>query len=67
MHVAARGTAQPKKPFMLVLAPTRELAVQTQQVCEAAGKCINVRSVCVFGGVAKVRVLELLLFREKIR
>jgi ATP-dependent RNA helicase DBP3 len=53
VHVAARGVAQPKKPFMLVLAPTRELAVQTQQVCEAAGKCVNVRSVCVFGGVSK--------------
>lgn len=40
---------------MLVLAPTRELAMQTQQVCEDAGRhCTpKVRSVCVFGGVSK--------------
>lgn len=55
VHVAARGEAIPRKPFMLVLAPTRELAMQTQEVCEAAGKHCNppVQSVCVFGGVSK--------------
>lgn len=55
VHVSARGKAKPKKPFMLVLAPTRELAVQTEQVCEAAGKHCDpvVKTVCVFGGVSK--------------
>jgi hypothetical protein len=40
---------------MLVLAPTRELAVQTHQVCEQAGKECDppISSVCVFGGVSK--------------
>ena len=32
------------KPMMLVLAPTRELAMQSQVVLEAAGKSINVRN-----------------------
>lgn len=49
---AARGAG---RPYMLVLAPTRELAVQTHEVCEAAGKICDppVSSVCVFGGVSK--------------
>jgi len=37
-------------PRVLVLAPTRELAMQSQQVCEEV-KCF--RSVCIYGGVAK--------------
>jgi DEAD/DEAH box helicase len=38
-----------------VLAPTRELAVQTHQVCEEAGKEFDppIYSVCIFGGVSK--------------
>jgi ATP-dependent RNA helicase DBP3 len=56
VQVAARmRSAQANRPFMLVLAPTRELAVQTHVVCEEAGKACDppIRSVCVFGGVSK--------------
>merc|ERR1719147_95685 len=43
----------PRNPYMLVLAPTRELAVQTQDVMESAGKDSYIRSVCCYGGVSK--------------
>lgn len=43
----------PKNPYMLVLAPTRELAMQTQTVMEDAGKESHITSVCCYGGVPK--------------
>ncbi|KAK9747854.1 hypothetical protein RND81_02G018900 [Saponaria officinalis] len=51
-------TAQPKLeygdgPIVLVLAPTRELAVQIQQESLKFGSHANVRSTCVYGGAPK--------------
>jgi len=43
----------PFGPSMLVLAPTRELAMQSQEVLEKAGMTNGIRSVCVYGGVPK--------------
>merc|ERR1719499_2759418 len=43
----------PASPIMLVLSPTRELAMQTQVVMEEAGKACEIRSVCCYGGVPK--------------
>merc|ERR1719412_3506940 len=43
----------PNSPMMLVLSPTRELAMQTQVVMEAAGGACYIRSVCCYGGVPK--------------
>jgi len=43
----------PANPIMLVLSPTRELAMQTQVVMEEAGKDCEIRSVCCYGGVPK--------------
>lgn len=40
-------------PIALVLAPTRELAQQIQQVSSDFGKFSRVRSTCVFGGAPK--------------
>ena len=57
MHVAAikQGVVQPGRPTMCVIAPTRELAVQTHVVCEEAGATMNppIKSVCIYGGVPK--------------
>jgi len=47
------GKARPGEPRMLIIAPTRELAMQSQEVLEAAGQSCGVRSVCVYGGVSK--------------
>jgi len=41
------------KPLMLIISPTRELAMQSQVVLEEAGRSCRVRSVCVYGGVPK--------------
>lgn len=41
-------------PIALVMAPTRELAQQIQQVAFDFGGPLNIRSVCLFGGVSKI-------------
>lgn len=41
-------------PIALVLAPTRELAQQIQQVTNAFGNYSDVRNACVFGGAGRV-------------
>ncbi|KAM8844449.1 putative ATP-dependent RNA helicase DDX17 isoform 1-T2 [Spinachia spinachia] len=48
-------------PICLVLAPTRELAQQVQQVACEYGKCSRMKSTCVYGGAPKgpqIRDLE---------
>ena len=40
-------------PIMLVIAPTRELAVQIKEECDKFGRSSNVRNVCVYGGSPK--------------
>merc|ERR1711970_834367 len=47
-------------PKMLIVSPTRELAMQSQEVLETAGKTCGVRSVCVYGGVPKWQQAEVL-------
>jgi len=51
---AKKGNIPKRKgPMMLILAPTRELAQQSQDVLEVAGKFCGIRSVAVYGGVSK--------------
>jgi hypothetical protein len=40
-------------PVVLILAPTRELAVQIQQECTKFGSTSKIRNCCVYGGVPK--------------
>lgn len=40
-------------PIVLVLAPTRELAVQIKAECDKFGKSSQIRNTCVYGGVPK--------------
>lgn len=42
-----------RSPRMLVLAPTRELAMQSQKVLEEFGKVVNLTSTVIYGGVPK--------------
>eukprot|EP00466_Bigelowiella_natans_P017186 jgi/Bigna1/80656/fgenesh1_pg.73_\ len=44
--------------LMLVLSPTRELAQQTNRVCEAVCKGCGIRSVCVIGGMDKWKMAQ---------
>jgi ATP-dependent RNA helicase DBP3 len=46
-------TSPSKKPTMLIIAPTRELAQQNHDVLAVAGKACGLQSVCVYGGVPK--------------
>ena len=41
------------RPLMLVVAPTRELAVQSAKVAAETGKCASLRSVVLYGGMPK--------------
>ena len=47
------GQIKPGTITCLVLAPTRELAQQTQVVTETVAPCIGANSVCVYGGDPK--------------
>ncbi|KAL7546217.1 hypothetical protein ACHAWF_010481 [Thalassiosira exigua] len=42
-----------RSPRMLVLAPTRELAMQSQKVLEEFGKVVSLTSTVIYGGVPK--------------
>ena len=40
-------------PIVLILAPTRELAVQIQEQAAVFGASSKIKSACIYGGVAK--------------
>ena len=40
-------------PIVLVLAPTRELALQIQQECNRFGRSSRIKNTCLYGGVSK--------------
>jgi hypothetical protein len=55
-HIQAQregGVVTGKGPVALVMAPTRELALQIAAVLEDAGSKCGIGSVCVYGGVPK--------------
>ena len=41
-------------PIALILAPTRELAQQIQQVANDFGKLMSIKNTCLFGGAPKI-------------
>lgn len=49
----AAGVADGRTPSVLMIAPTRELAVQISEVLENAGKPVGLTALCVYGGVPK--------------
>lgn len=50
---ALKGKSAGKGPLALVLAPTRELATQIEEVVVKFGKVVGVSSTCIYGGVPK--------------
>lgn len=54
LHINAQPLLHPGDgPIVLVLAPTRELAVQIQQEVTKFGKSSRIRNTCVYGGVPR--------------
>ncbi|XP_031375976.1 DEAD-box ATP-dependent RNA helicase 30-like isoform X2 [Punica granatum] len=54
VHVSAQPRlVQGDGPIVLVLAPTRELAMQIQQEALKFGSHANIRSTCIYGGAPK--------------
>ena len=50
---AGRGRSKPGAPRVLVIAPTRELAIQIQESFELYGRYLDLRSQVIFGGVGQ--------------
>lgn len=54
VHINAQPLLSPGDgPIVLILAPTRELAVQIQQEVNKFGKSSKIRNTCVYGGVPR--------------
>lgn len=54
VHINAQPLLSPGDgPICLVLAPTRELAVQIQQECSKFGRSSRIKNTCVYGGVPR--------------
>jgi ATP-dependent RNA helicase RhlE len=50
--------AVPGRPFVLVLAPTRELAIQIGESLDTYGRHLKLRTTLVFGGVNQLRQVK---------
>ncbi|KAI9297649.1 p68 RNA helicase [Neoconidiobolus thromboides FSU 785] len=54
VHINAQPLLKPGDgPIVLVLAPTRELAVQIQTECTKYGRSSRIRNTCVYGGAPR--------------
>ena len=52
--------AKPNKPLALILAPTRELAIQIGESCAAYGRHLRIRQTLVYGGVNQFKQVRTL-------
>lgn len=52
VHLAS-NKSKSKNPSMLVLSPTRELAMQSEEQAREAGKMFGLKTICLYGGVDK--------------
>ncbi|KAF9167861.1 ATP-dependent RNA helicase dbp2 [Actinomortierella ambigua] len=54
VHINAQPFLEPGDgPIVLILAPTRELAVQIQQECTKFGSSSRIKNTCIYGGVPR--------------
>ncbi|CAM9460368.1 unnamed protein product [Discosporangium mesarthrocarpum] len=54
IHINAQPYLEPGDgPIVLVVAPTRELAVQIKEECDKFGRSSHIKNTCLYGGVPK--------------
>ncbi|KAJ3086679.1 ATP-dependent RNA helicase dbp2, partial [Quaeritorhiza haematococci] len=54
VHINAQPLLKPGDgPIVLILAPTRELALQIQQECSKFGSSSKIKNTCLYGGVSR--------------
>ena len=53
VHIGAQAPASANEPIVLVLAPTRELAMQSAEVTDKVGAPCKVHCACIYGGAPK--------------
>lgn len=59
IHINAQQYLKPGEgPIVLVLAPTRELAVQIKEECDKFGSSSDIKNTVVYGGVPKSRQIR---------
>lgn len=58
LHIQQHRKDPRAGPIVLVLAPTRELAVQTKQEADKFGRTAGIRNTCVYGGAPKAPQLR---------
>lgn len=67
VHIAAQPALKPGEgPIALVLAPTRELACQIQEVARIFGSVVRVRNACLYGGAPKGPQIRTLRYGAEI-
>jgi ATP-dependent RNA helicase DDX5/DBP2 len=67
VHIAAQPALKPGDgPIALVLAPTRELACQIQEVARVFGAAARVRNACLYGGAPKGPQIRTLRYGAEI-
>ena len=60
LQILAESKRTPKAPGALILAPTRELAIQIFEELKSFGAHMALRSACIFGGVGQNPQIKLL-------
>lgn len=67
VHIASQPPLQPGDgPIALILAPTRELACQIQEVARVFGSIVRIRNACLYGGAPKGPQIRTLRYGAEI-
>lgn len=67
IHISAQPALKPGEgPIALILAPTRELACQIQEVARVFGAAMRIRNTCLYGGAPKGPQIRTLRYGAEI-